>query len=88
MFVFINLRGKKRKREYSHLLIHSPEAHNSQDWAALKLGAMNSIQDSHMRVSPHYLDHYLCFPGFTLAGTWSQELETKYSDVGRGCFNP
>lgn len=41
-------RDREREKQSSRLLVHSPNAHNSQGWVRSKLGVGNSIQVSHV----------------------------------------
>lgn len=63
----------ERKKESSHTLIHSPDAHNSQDSARSRQGDWNSVWV--LWVTGTNDKSHLYFPGSVLAENWSQELE-------------
>lgn len=77
----------------SHLLVNSPNACNSQDWAGSNLGARNSIQDlSHGWQGPNYSNHYLLTPRMHISIKLNQktaraQIQALTGDAGTSSGN-
>lgn len=71
------MRGKDRKREIFHLLVHFPDGYSGQRWAWLKPGARNFIQVSHMGARAQDL---CCIP--LLSQVCQQEAGSKVKQLG------
>lgn len=73
-FVYIYLKGSET--ESFHLLVHSPDAYNSQGWTRPTSGPRNSIQISHVEVGTQAIAS--CLPGCILAGSCYQNQSPCY----------
>lgn len=76
-----------RWTEVSHLLVHSPNAQNSQDWARSQPGAGNSTQVTEVCGRALSSQAIICYlPDSTVAGSWNREqsLRLKLSYFNRG----
>lgn len=83
IFVF-----KTQRHSFFHPLTHSSIAHNTQDWARLKLRVQNSTMVFHMEGrDPSTWVKICCHPGCALERSWNwKELwtQTRHSDTGCG----
>lgn len=76
-----------RWTEVSHLLVHSSNAQNSQDWARSQPGAGNSTQVTQVCGRALSSQAIICYlPDSTVAGSWNteQSLRLKLSYFNRG----
>lgn len=79
MFIFIYLKGEDIDTEIFHMLVLSPNKHNSQNQAKPKLRSQISTWVSHMGGMDSSTWPIICyFPGCILIGSWvGTQFETR-----------
>lgn len=82
-------KATERERELFHLLVLSPNAHNSQSWARPKLRAQNCIQVSRVGSRDKYFSLHLLPSRVCISRMLGLEAELgTQTDTNMGCWCP